>query len=431
MNFLLTAILVISFLLLISIRVPVTVSLALASFFTLITNVLFVPSVTTVAQRMINGLDSFTLLAIPFFILAGQIMNSGGIAIRLIDFAKALIGPVSGGLLFVNILACTLFGAISGSAAAAASAIGSILTGKMEKEGYEKGFTTATNVTSATTGLLIPPSNVLIVYSLAAGGLSIGALFIAGYVPGILVSLVLMGISYWYAKKKKYPKGEAWSLQVISRTFLRAFPSLLLLIVVMGGIVVGFFTATEASAVAVLYTLILSALYKELSWAKLKDILIQSSTTTAIVLLLVATSSSMSWVMSYGDLPQSISRSLLALSDNPIVILLLINLVLLLVGVFMDITPAVLIFTPIFLPAVEAIGVDPIHFGMIMVLNLCIGLCTPPVGNLLFVGASVSNIPIQKVLKAIIPLYIGMLLVLVLVTLWPALSLWLPGVLGY
>ena len=431
MNYTEIAILVLSFLILISIGVPITVSLALSSVFTLAVNVIFVASVTTVAQRMVNGIDSFTLLAIPFFILAGQIMNSGGIAARLIDFAKALVGPMRGGLLFVNIIACTLFGAISGSAAAAASAIGTLLTGKMEKEGYDKGFTTATNVTSATTGLLIPPSNVLIVYSLAAGGVSIGALFIAGYLPGLLLSIGLMGVSYLYAIKNKYPKGAGWSGNLILKTFLGAFPSLILLVVVMGGIVLGYFTATEAAAVAVLYTFILALIYGELNVEKLKTILIASSITTAIVLLLVATSSALSWVMSYENLPQSISEGLLSLTDDPILILIMINVLLLLVGIFMDITPAILIFTPIFLPVVQSIGINPIHFGIIMVMNLCIGLCTPPVGNLLFVGASVAGIPFQKVIRPMLKLYLVMLVVLVLTTVFPEISLWLPRILGY
>lgn len=431
MSFVALTVLILSFVILLGIGVPITVGLTLSALFTLMMDAFFVPSSTAVAQRMINGLDSFTLLAIPFFILAGQIMNSGGIANRLIDFAKTLVGPLQGGLIFVNILACTLFGAISGSAAAAASAVGSILSDEMEKEGYEKGFTTAANVTSATTGLLIPPSNVLIVYSLAAGGLSIGALFIAGYIPGLLTALAIMIVSYWYAIKKGYPKGENWSISKMVKAFLRAFPSLLLLVVVMGGIVLGYFTATEASAIAVLYTAILSLIYRELSLTKVREILIQSSVTTSIVLLLVATSSAMSWVMSYGDLPQSISYALLSITDSPVVVLLLINILLLLVGIFMDITPAILIFTPIFLPVVKSFGIDPIHFGIIMVLNLCIGLCTPPVGNLLFVGASVSNIPFQKILRPMLPLYIAMLVVLLLVMIFPSISLWLVRLTGY
>ncbi|MEM9339938.1 MAG: TRAP transporter large permease [Bacteroidota bacterium] len=424
-------ILVFSFLILLSLGVPIIVSITLSALFTLFSDVLFVPSVTTIAQRMINGLDSFTLLAIPFFILAGQIMNSGGIATRLIEFAKALIGPIRGGLLFVNILACTLFGAISGSAAAAASAIGTTLTNKMEKEGYDKGLTTAANVTSATTGLIIPPSNVLIVYSLAAGGLSIGSLFIAGYLPGILTSLAIAIVSYLYAVKKGYARGEKRQLKQLWTSFVRAFPSLMLLVIVMGGIISGFFTATEASAIAVFYSFVLSLLYKELNREKFKKILIESSLTTSIVLLLVATSSAMSWIMSYGNLPQSISEALLSLTDNPIVLLVLINILLLLVGIFMDITPAILIFTPIFLPVVKSFGIDPIHFGIIMVLNLNIGLCTPPVGNLLFVGASISNISIQKILRPLLPFYVAMLTVLILVMIFPQISLWLPTYFGF
>lgn len=420
-------VLILSFLLLLTLGVPITVSISLSALFTLSVSILFIPATTTVAQRMINGLDSFTLLAIPFFILAGQIMNTGGIASRLISFAKEIVGPIRGGLVFVNIISCTLFGAISGSAAAAASAIGSILTGKMEKEGYDKGFTTAANITSATSGLLVPPSNVLIVYSLAAGGLSIGALFVAGYVPGLLLSLAIMVVSYIYAVKKKYPKGNSWNVKRLLKSFLAALPGLFLLVLVMGGIIGGYFTATEASAIAVLYTLILSLVYKELTVDSLRKTLIQSSLTTSIVLLLVATSSAMSWTMSYGDLPRSISDSLLSFTDNPVVVLILINVLLLLVGVFMDITPAILIFTPIFLPVVQTFGINPIHFGIIMVLNLCIGLCTPPVGNLLFVGATVANISFQKILRPMLPLYAIMLVVLVLIMLFPQLSLWLPS----
>ncbi|MEM9325161.1 MAG: TRAP transporter large permease [Bacteroidota bacterium] len=431
MNYDEIAILVLSFLILIAIGVPITVSLALSSLFTLLVNVVFISATTTVAQRMINGLDSFTLLAIPFFILAGQIMNTGGIAQRLIDFAKALVGPVRGGLLFVNVLACTLFGAISGSAAASASAVGSILNNKMKDEGYDPGITAATNVVASTTGLIIPPSNILIVYSLAAGGLSIGALFLAGYLPGFLLSLALIVTSYVVAVRKNYAKGEGWSGTVVWKTFVGAFPSLMLLFVVMGGIIAGYFTATEASAVAVLYTLILSMIYKELDIPKLKSILVNSSVTTAIVLLLVATSSSMSWVMSYGNLPEAISTGVLSLTENPVMVLVLINLILLFVGVFMDITPAVLIFTPIFLPLAESLGIHPIHFGMIMVLNLCIGLCTPPVGNLLFVGASVAGISFQRLVRPLLPLYVVMLVVLVLVTMVPGISMWLPTLFGF
>lgn len=424
-------ILILSFLILLGIGVPVAWGLGLAGFFTLLTSMDSFTAMATIAQRMATGLDSFTLLAIPFFILAGQLMNRGGLAGRLIDFAKALVGPAPGGLAAVNVLSAMLFGAIAGSAAAAASAIGSIMTERMEKEGYPRPFSAAVNIASATTGLVIPPSNVLIVYSLASGGVSVAALFLAGYIPGVLTGLFLIVVAAVWAKRKGYPRGENWRLSEIWRTFRRAFFSLLLLVVVIGGIVKGVFIATEASAVAVLYCLVLALAYQEISWKDLPKILAESVATTAIVLLLVATSIALSWVMSYGHLPQQITTGLLALSDNPIVILLIINLTLLLVGIFMDMTPAVLIFTPIFLPVVTQLGMDPVHFGIMMVLNLCIGLCTPPVGSVLFVGVGVAGIRLTQVLRPLMPLFVVMLFALLLVTYIPGLSLWLPSVFGY
>jgi tripartite ATP-independent transporter DctM subunit len=419
--------LVCTFLLLLAIGLPVGWSIGLSTLVTMLASIETIPAFTTIAQRMATGLDSFALLAIPFFILAGQVMNQGGIANRLIVFAKALVGSLPGGLAYVNIIAAMLFGAISGSAAAAASAMGSIIGPKMEEEGYSKEFGAAVNITSSTTGLIIPPSNVLIVFSLASGGVSIAALFLAGYIPGILLGLALMIVAAIWAKKKNYPTGERASLKFVVVSFIDSLPSLLLLVVVIGGIVMGIFTATEASGIAVLYTLILAAIYKEISVTKLRSIFLESAKTTAVVMLLIGTSMSMSWVMSYADIPQTVSASLLALSDNPIVILLIINLILLFVGIFMDMTPAVLIFTPIFLPVVTNIGMDPIHFGIVMVLNLCIGLCTPPVGTVLFIGVGVAGTTIEKVLKPLIPLFIAMIIVLMLITYIPALSLWLPS----
>ncbi len=419
----------VSFLLFLSIGVPVAWTLGLTALITLMTTMDSLVAAGTVAQRMATGLDSFTLLAIPFFILAGQLMNRGGLARRLIDFAKSMVGPLPGGLAAVNVVAAMLFGAIAGSAAAAASAIGSIMTKRMEDEGYPRPFSAAVNITSATTGLIIPPSNVLIVYSLASGGVSIAALFVAGYVPGILTGLLLIVAAAVYAKRKGYPNGEPWKLSQIVKDFLGALPSLLLLVVVIGGIIAGVFTATEASAVAVAYCLILAFLYKELSWKDLPGVFAESVNTTAIVLTLVATSLALSWVMSYENLPQAITSGLLGVSNNPIVILLLINLILLVVGIFMDMTPAVLIFTPIFLPVVMELGMDPVHFGIMMVLNLCIGLCTPPVGAVLFVGVGVAEIKLTQVLRPLTPLFLMMLIALLLVTFVPQLTLWLPGAL--
>ncbi|AXT49909.1 TRAP transporter large permease subunit [Aquimarina sp. BL5] len=423
-------ILVISFLVFLSLRVPIGYSIGLAGFFTLIVAMPFLPSVTTLAQRMATSLDSFTLSAIPFFILAGQIMNRGGIALRLINLAKAIVGPLPGGLAFVNIISCMLFGAISGSAVAAASAIGGFMNPMMEEDGYEPSFSAAVNITSATTGLMIPPSNVLIVYSLASGGVSIASLFIAGYIPGILIGFSLMIVAALYAIIKKYPTQKLVKFSEFLKCFIAALPSLLLLVVVIGGIVSGVFTATEASTIAVIYTLILAAFYKEITIKDLFPIFLETVKTSSIVLLLIAASIAMSWVMSYENIPQEISHTILSFSDNPIVVLILINLILLFVGVFMDMTPAILIFTPIFLPIVIKIGLDPIHFGIIMILNLCIGLCTPPVGSVLFVGCSVAKLSIQKVIKPLVPLFLVMIIVLILITYIPALSLWLPKQFG-
>lgn len=424
-------VLVFSFLFLLAIGVPIAVSIGLSSMFTLMISVPSIVAFTTIAQRMATGLDSFALLAIPFFVLSGQLMNRGGIARRLIDFAKVLVGGLPGGLAFVNILACMLFGAISGSAAAAASAIGGFMTPRMEEEGYDKSFGAAVNIASSTTGLVIPPSNILIVYSLASGGVSITALFLAGYVPGILLGLSLMIVAGVISVMKKYKTGEWVGIGEGFRKFLDALPSLALLVVVIGGIVAGIFTATEASAIAVLYTLVLSGLYKEITTKDIPIVLLDTVKTTAIVMLLIGASMGMSWVMAYENIPQEVSNFLVGLSDNPIVILIVINLILLFVGIFMDMTPAVLIFTPIFLPVITRLGMDPIHFGIVMVLNLCVGLCTPPVGSVLFVGCGVANISIQKVIKPLLPMFGAMLIVLLLVTFWPALTLWLPSLFGF
>ncbi|MDA0195018.1 MAG: TRAP transporter large permease [Bacteroidetes bacterium] len=421
-------VLIIGFVVLLALGFPVAWSIGIASLLTMLVSIDTLPAITTVAQRMATGLDSFTLLAIPFFVLAGQVMSQGGIARRLIDFAKGLVGSLPGGLAHVNVVAAMLFGAISGSALAAVTSIGGTLGKRMEEEGYSREFAAAINITSATTGLVIPPSNILIVYSLASGGVSIASLFLAGYIPGILTGLALMLVAAYWAKKYKYPVAERSSFKKILFEFVDALPSLFLLVVVIGGIVTGIFTATEASGVAVLYTLILASIYMELTLDKLRGIFLNSVTTTAVVMLLIGTSMSMSWVMSYADIPQTMSNVLLDLSDNKIIILIIINITLLCVGVFMDMTPAVLIFTPIFLPVVKDLGMDPIHFGIIMVMNLCIGLCTPPVGSVLFVGVGVANTTITKVIKPMIPLFIAMIVVLFIVTYVPELALWLPSI---
>ncbi len=430
MEYLPVLVLIFSFLTLLLMGVPVAWSIAISSLLTMMVSIPFIPALTTVSQRIGTGLDSFALLAIPFFVLSGQLMNKGGIAHRLIDFAKTLVGSLPGGLALINVIAAMLMGSIAGSAMASASAMGSILGPEMEKEGYSKEFGAAVNITSSTVGLIIPPSNVLIVYSLASGGVSIAALFIAGYIPGILTGLLLMIVASFWAKKKGYKVGKRSTLKEVGKTFIKAFPSLMLLFVIIGGIVGGLFTATEASAVAVLYTLLLGFYYKEIKIKDIPEILLDSCGTTAIVMLLIGASMSMSWVMSYENIPQDISNLLLSLSDNPVVILLIINLLLLFVGIFMDMTPAVLIFTPIFLPIITELGMDPIQFGIVLVLNLCVGLCTPPVGSVLFVGVGVANTTIEKVVKPLLPLFFAMIVSLFLVTYFSELSLWLPRMFG-
>ncbi len=420
-------ILAFSFATLLFLGVPIAYCIGLATIATMFLSIGAVPALTTEAQRIATGLDSFALLAIPFFILAGQIMNRGGIARRLIDLAKALLGMLPGGLAHVNILASMLFGAISGSAVAAASAVGGVMAPQMEREGYDRDYGAAVNITSATTGLLIPPSNILIVYSLASGGVSIAALFLAGYLPGMLVGAMLMGVAGYLAVRRGYARsGAAISPALIFRRFIDAVPSLTLLVVVIVGIVAGFFTATEAAAVAVLYALILALVYREITPADLPRIFLDASATTAVVLLLVGTSVGLSWILAYVNIPQSVTASLIALTDNGIVIMLIINVILLTVGTFMDMTPAVLIFTPIFLPIAIELGIDPTHFGIIMVLNLCIGLCTPPVGSVLFVGVGVAGSSIATVVRPLLPLFVAMILALVIVTYIPELSLLLP-----
>lgn len=425
-------VLVFTFIFFLVIGTPIAYSIGLSAMATMLVSFDSLPAFATMAQRMATGLESFSLLAIPFFILAGQLMNSGGIAIRLIEFAKVIVGRLPGGLAMVNVTANMLFGAISGSAAASASAIGTIMGPPMEKEGYDKNFSTAINVTSATTGLSIPPSNVLIVYALASGGTSIAALFLAGYIPGILTGLALMLVGAVYAKRKKYPIAEKIPFRQAVKKFLDALPSLGMLVVVIGGIITGVFTATEAAAIAVVYSLVLALLYKEVTVKHIPDIILKTIRTAGMVLLLIAASIGLSWVMSFENIPTTVSEALLSLTSDPFMLLIIINFILLFVGIFMDMTPAVLVFTPIFLPIVTTqLGLDPIHFGLILILNLNVGLCTPPVGAVLFVGCSVSNLKIQNLVKPLIPFYIAMFVVLMLVTFIPELSLWLPDLFGY
>ncbi len=422
-----------SFAVLMSLGVPIAFSIGIA---TTVTFLLFMgldQSLFIVAQQLAPGLDSFTLLAIPFFILAGNIMNRGGIAMRLINFAKVLGGRLPGALAHCNVIANMMFGSISGSAVASAAAVGGVMAPLQKKEGYDPAFSAAVNIASCPTGLLIPPSATLIVYSLITGGTSIAALFVAGYLPGILMGLGLMIVAGIIAKRRGYPVAPRPGLAEVWVAARDAALPLGLIVIVMGGIISGVFTATEASAAAVLYTLLLALVwYREITLKDLPAILIDSAVTTSVVLLMIGASIAMSRVMAFGGIPFAISDFLLSLSDNPIAILLAINVALLIVGTFMDMTPALLIFTPIFMPVVKGLGMDPVHFGVVMTLNLCIGICTPPVGSALFVGCSVGGTSIARVIRPLLPFYALLFGLLMLVTYVPEISLFLPRVLlGY
>lgn len=412
--------------------VPIAVALGVSSVCAILPIMDFDVAVLTGAQRIFSGISVFSLLAIPFFILAGNIMNKGGIAIRIINLAKVITGRTPGALAQTNILANMLFGAISGSGTAAASAMGSIIGPIEKEEGYDPSFSAAVNVATAPTGLLIPPSNVMITFSLVSGGASVVALFMAGYIPGILWGLACMAVVYFMAKKRGYRSTAKYTAAEAFKIFLQALPCLLLIIIVIGGIIAGVFTATEGSVVAVVYSLILSLVfYKSIKLKDLPKIFIESAEMTGIIIFLIGVSGIMSWVMAFTNIPEAVSAGMLAISSSKIVILLLINIILLVVGTFMDMTPAVLIFTPIFLPICEALGMNMIHFGIMMIFNLCIGTITPPVGTTLFVGVKVGGVKIETVIRQLLVYFAAIFVVLLLVTYIPQLSLWLPSLMGY
>lgn len=422
----------ISLIIMLCLGIPIAISLGVSSMLAILPILNIESVVITGAQRAFSGISIFTLIAIPFFILAGNIMNRGGIAVRLINFAKLLTGRVPGGLAHTNAVANMMFGAISGSGVAAASAMGSIIGPIQKEEGYDETYSAAVNIATAPTGLLIPPSNVLITYSLVSGGTSVAALFMGGYIPGILWGLFCMIVAFIVAKKRGYKSDSKVSFQEGIKICIDAIPSLLLIVIVIGGIITGAFTATEGSVVAVAYSLILSIFfYRSLSLKQLYEIFKESAKMTGIIVLLIGISGIMAWVMAFTNIPEAISSLLLGITDNKIIILLIINITLLFVGTFMDITPAVLIFTPIFLPICEGFGMSSIQFGIMIVFNLCIGTITPPVGNILFVGAKVAAIKLETVFKDLLPHYIAIFLVLLLVTYVPAISMFLPKIMGY
>ena len=411
--------------------VPISYAIGISALAAILQMVTLDVSVLTAAQRTFVGMSKFSLTAIPFFVLAGNLMNQGGIAKRLVDFVLAILGKLPGALLVTNVGASALFGAISGSASAAAAAVGSMVQEGEDKQGYERAVCAATNGASAPSGLLIPPSNALITYSLVSGGTSVAALFLAGYIPGILWAVCCVVVAVIIARKKGY-KGTPgkFDWKNLGAATLKAIPALSLIVVVIGGIIAGVFTATEGSAIAVVYALVLGICYRNITWKSFWKILVDSAKMSGMIVFLIGVSNILGWVMAFTQIPQAISAGLLGLTNSPIIILLIMNVILLIAGTFMDVTPAILIFTPLFLPIVKTFGMHPVHFGLILVYNLCIGNITPPVGNTLFVAIKVGKTSLAKVMPYMVMYYASILVGLVLVTYIPAVSMALPTMAG-
>ena len=411
--------------------VPISAGIGIASVITAIMSGMD-PAIfaLTAAQRCFSGVDSFSLLALPFFSLGGNIMNKGGIAKRLVRLARLLVGWMPGYLAATNVLANMFFGAVSGSSVAATSAMGSIMSPLEKDEGYDPNYSAAVNICSAPTGILIPPSGPLILYSITAGGVSVAALFMGGYLTGILLGLSVAILAIYLAVKKGYKSSQVKEEASTLKILVDAVPSLLAVIIVMGGILGGIFTATEAGVVMCLYCGLLAVLYREMNFKTFYDLLADTMKSSATILFLIAASSIMSYVMSYSGIPAAISSALMSISSNRYVILLIMNVFLLIMGMFLDLTPAVLIFTPIFLPIARSVGMSDVHFGLVLITNLGIGSVTPPVGSCLFVGCGVGHVKIEGVTKYIVPIFAAMVVALFLITYIPAISLLVPYLCG-
>ena len=423
------AVLLVSFLVMILLRFPIAYAVALSSILCLWYQGL---PFTTVSQQMIKGISSFSLMAVPFFITMGVLMGTGGISDKLIALANSLVGWMTGGMAMVNIVASYFFGGISGSAAADTASLGSILIPMMVEQGYDDDFSTAVTITSSCEGLLVPPSHNMVIYAMSAGGLSVGSLFLAGYLPGALLAVSLMVGSYIISKKRRYPKGEKFHLLNFLKQLVSSFWALAAVIIVVVGVVGGWFTATESAAIAVIYSLLVSVfIYRGLNWKGVWKALEQCVDTLAIVLILISTSSIFGYCLTTLHVPDLAANAVRQVSDNPYVIALLLNLILLILGMIMDMAPIILIATPILLPLAQSIGIDPIQFGIMMVLNCGIGLLTPPVGAVLFIGSAVGKVKMEKVVKATLPFYLCMIVALLLITFVPEISLCIPWAFGY
>ena len=421
------AVLLISFLVMILLRFPIAYAVALSSMFCLLFQGL---PLTTICQQMVKGISSFSLMAVPFFITMGCLMGSGGISQKLIDLANACVGWMTGGMAMVNIVASYFFGGISGSASADPASLGSILIPMMVDQGYDGDFSTAVTITSSCEGLLVPPSHNMVIYAMSAGGISVGSLFLAGYIPGALLALSLMVGSYIISKKRHYPKGEKFSIRNLLKQLSVSFWALAAVVIVVVGVVFGWFTATESAAIAVIYSLIVSVyVYKGLTWKGVWHVLEQCVDTLSIVLILIATSSIFGYCLTTLHVPDIAATAITGITDNPIILALLLNLILLFLGCIMDMAPIILIATPILLPIATSIGINPIQFGIMMILNCGIGLLTPPVGAVLFIGSAVAKLKMEQVVKATLPFYLCMIVVLLLITFIPQISMFLPNLL--
>lgn len=417
-----------SFFIMIFLRFPIAYAVALSSILCLLSQGL---PLTTICQQMVKGINSFSLMAVPFFITMGCLMGSGGISEKLIALANACVGWMRGGMAMVNIVASYFFGGISGSAAADTASLGSLLIPMMVDQGYDGDFSTAVTITSSCEGLLVPPSHNMVIYATTAGGISVGSLFLAGYIPGAVLALSLMVGSYIISVKRNYPKGEPFSVKNLLKQLSVSFWALAAVLIVVVGVVCGVFTATESAAIAVVYSLIVSVyIYKGLDWKGVWNELENCINTLSIVLILIATSSIFGFCLTRLHVPDMAANAIVGLTNNPILIALLLNLILLVLGCIMDMSPIILIATPILLPIAQSIGIDPIQFGIMVILNCGIGLLTPPVGGVLFIGSGISGVPIERLFKHTVPFLLMMLLVLLMITYVPAITLTLPGLLG-
>lgn len=417
-----------SFFVMIFLRFPIAYAVGLSSVLCLLTQG---SSLSDLCRLMVKGISSFSLMAVPFFITMGVLMGSGGISEKLIALANSCVGWMRGGMAMVNIVASYFFGGISGSASADTASLGSILIPMMVDQGYDADFSTAVTITSSCEGLLVPPSHNMVIYATTAGGISVGSLFLAGYVPGALLAACLMIGSYIISVKRNYPKGEKFSLMGFLKQFSVSFWALAAIIIVVVGVVGGAFTATESAAIAVIYSLFVSVfIYKGLNWKGVWDSLEECVNTLSIVMILIATSAVFGDCLTKLHVPDLAANFIVGLTDNPIIIALLLNLILLVLGCIMDMAPIILIATPILLPIAQSIGIHPIQFGIMVILNCGIGLLTPPVGAVLFIGSAVAKLPMEKVVKATLPFYLCMIIALLLITFIPGISLWLPTVLN-